>query len=72
MLMHTALLPLFLLLGVMTLTVNADDAPPVATEKLLIPLPTDNVEPIIIPTELPRPKRPRVPIHRPLPGPSRM
>lgn len=72
MLIHTVPLVLSTLLGVMSLTVNADDPVPVSTEKLVIPLPTDNMGPIIIPTEVPRPKSPREPIQRPLPGPSRM
>jgi hypothetical protein len=72
MLMHTTLLPLSLLLGMMVLTAQADDPVPVTTEKLLIPLTTDNMGPIVIPTEVPRPKSPRDPIQRPLPGPSRM
>lgn len=72
MLIHTVPLVLSTLLGVMSLTVNADDPVPVSTEKLVIPLPTDNMRPIVIPTEVPRPKSPREPIQRPLPGPSRM
>lgn len=72
MLIHTVPLVLSTLLGVMSLTVNADDPVPVSTEKLVIPLPTDNMGPIVIPTEVPRPKSPREPIQRPLPGPSRM
>lgn len=72
MLIHTTLLPLSLLLGMMVLTAQADDPVPVTTEKLLIPLTTDNMGPIVIPTEVPRPKSHRDPIQRPLPGPSRM
>jgi hypothetical protein len=71
MLMHITLLPLSLLLGMMVLTAQADD-PSVITQKLLIPLTTDDLGPIAIPTEVPRPKIPRDPIHRRLPGPSRM
>jgi hypothetical protein len=46
MLMHTTLLPLSLLLGMMVLTAQADDPVPVNTEKLLIPLSTDVPVPV--------------------------
>lgn len=72
MLMHITLLPLSLLLGMMVLTAQADDTVPVTTAKLLIPLTTDDMGPIVVPTEVPRPRIPRDPIHRRLPGPSRM
>lgn len=70
MLKSIALLPLFLLF--VAAQDLGDNPLPVITEKVLVPSATDNWGSVAYPTQTLRAKRPRDPIHRPLPGPGRM
>lgn len=69
--------PLFLF-ALVILTVQAElPAVPDQTVAVIIPQPTDNLGPLINPSDVPLPSKPRHfekpdPIYRPLRGPSRM